>query len=101
MSAGESEDKVEGMDRPALKEAVAQQKVAATARDVNTELEVKKLELEMRKMEMEEKRLERERDGERKIGESERERFKGREGEDGARVPHETAGDGWEWSCAM
>ena len=62
LSAGESEDKVEGMDRPALKEAVAQQKVAATARDMNTELEMKKLELEMRKMEMEERRLERERD---------------------------------------
>ena len=64
LSAGESEDKVEGMDRPALKEAVAQQKVAATARDVNTELEMKKLELEMRKMEMEERRLERERERE-------------------------------------
>ena len=62
LSTGESEDRVEGMDRPALKEAVAQQKVAATARDMNTELEMKKLELEMRKMEMEERRLERERE---------------------------------------
>ena len=57
LSAGESEDKVEGMDRPALKEAVAQQKVAATARDMNTELEMKKLEFEMRKMEMEMERV--------------------------------------------
>jgi len=60
-----SEENVESMDRPALKEAVAQQKTAATQRDVASEIELKKMDFVMKKMEMEmeERRQERGRRG--------------------------------------
>ena len=62
LSAGASEEKVESMDRPALKEAVAQQKIAAMQCDVASEIELKKMEFEIKRMEMEMEERRQERD---------------------------------------
>ena len=60
LSSGAPEEEVEAMDRPALIEAVAQQKgtVVQLRRDGSSEVELKRLELEMemKKLEMEERK---------------------------------------------